>query len=80
MHIFLNDSDTALDLVGGDPLEGGCTVFHSFIDPSKSFEVQPKAGRLLLFQQSNLIHSGQVVRKGTKVVMKTDLLHECSIV
>ena len=61
-----------------EPLEGGCTVFHSSKDLSKVIEIEPKAGRLILFQQSNLLHSGEVVRKGVKVVMKTDLLYKCN--
>lgn len=80
MQVYLNDSTSELYEVNEAPLEGGSTVFHSPNNPSNTIEIEPKAGRLLLFQQSKLLHSGSVVKKGVKIVMKTDLLHKCNII
>jgi len=38
-------------------------------------DVLPKAGRILLFQHRDLIHSGDDVIAGTKYTMRTDLLY-----
>lgn len=39
------------------------------------YDVLPKAGRILLFQHRDLIHSGDDVLSGTKYTMRTDLLY-----
>lgn len=39
------------------------------------YDVLPKAGRILLFQHRDLIHSGDDVISGTKYTMRTDLLY-----
>lgn len=39
------------------------------------YDVLPKAGRVLLFQHRDLIHSGDDVLSGTKYTMRTDLLY-----
>lgn len=38
------------------------------------YDVLPKAGRILLFQHRDLIHSGDDVVSGTKYTMRTDLM------
>lgn len=70
LHLYLNDG-TAKD--GEEALEGGATIFHSHCD--KDLKVEPKAGRVLLFQQHHLIHSGEDVVKGTKLTMRTDVMY-----
>jgi hypothetical protein len=71
-HMYLND-DTSVDAVG--PLEGGATTFHSMNMKAK-MDVTPKVGRVLIFQHAYLLHSGEEVRKGLKLTMRTDLMYE----
>ena len=71
LHLYLNDS------VGkdGQPLlEGGATSFHSW-DMQHSVYIEPKCGRVLLFQQQGLLHSGDDVLNGVKYTMRTDLMY-----
>jgi hypothetical protein len=58
-----------------EPLEGGATPFHSD-DMKRRIDVDPKAGRVLLFQQEGLLHSGDYVTSGIKYTMRTDLMYE----
>lgn len=39
-------------------------------------DVKPKTGRVLLFQQEGLLHSGADVRRGIKLTMRTDVLYK----
>lgn len=39
-------------------------------------DVDPKAGRVLVFQHRRLLHSGDTVAAGTKYTMRSDLLYE----
>lgn len=56
-------------------LEGGATTFHSR-DMQYSLDVDPKAGRVLIFQQKGLLHSGDDVIKGIKYTMRSDIMYE----
>ncbi|KAG8832053.1 hypothetical protein FRC17_002116 [Serendipita sp. 399] len=56
-------------------LEGGATPFYS-PDMTRRIDVDPKAGRVLLFQHSHLLHSGDYVTSGIKYTMRTDLMYE----
>ena len=60
----------------GDMLFGGATTFHSVIDDDKRMDIDPKAGRVLIFQHRNLLHSGDDVVAGTKYTMRSDLMYE----
>lgn len=71
MHLYLNDT---ADKDGGVMLEGGATSFHSW-EMDHSIKIEPKCGRVLLFQQNDLLHSGDDVVKGTKFTMRTDLMY-----
>ncbi|KAJ8080088.1 hypothetical protein AAF712_013205 [Marasmius tenuissimus] len=55
------------------PLEGGTTRFWS---PNKKefLDVEPKIGRVLVFQQRMLIHSGEEVKSGMKYTMRGDFM------
>lgn len=81
IHIYLNDSAQALEIPepeegDNDPrlvdsedkpadlLRGGATTFHGRDDTR--LDVDPKAGRVLIFQQRDLLHSGDDVRAGIK--------------
>jgi 2OG-Fe(II) oxygenase superfamily len=63
LHIYLND----------DGLEGGATRFWT-PDKKHWLDVHPKLGRVLIFQQRMLIHSGEEVTKGLKYTMRGDIL------
>ncbi|KAG8831115.1 hypothetical protein FRC17_003643 [Serendipita sp. 399] len=56
-------------------LEGGATPFFSR-DMKRRLDVDPKAGRVLLFQHKDLYHSGDYVTSGVKYTMRTDLMYE----
>lgn len=58
-----------------EPLHGGATPFHSG-DMKRRLDVDPKAGRVLLFQQRDLLHSGDYVTSGIKYTMRTDLMYD----
>ncbi|KAF7976130.1 hypothetical protein HWV62_7421 [Athelia sp. TMB] len=70
LQLYLNDSVAS----GGD-LKGGATTFLS-TDESRRVDVEPKMGRVLLFQHAHLLHSGDEVTQGTKYTMRSDLLYE----
>ena len=86
LHLYLNNADrpTGTELakvLQRDPatcaiygLVGGATTFHSY-DMLKQFDVWPKAGRVLLFQHRDLLHSGDDVVQGVKYTMRTDLMY-----
>ncbi|KAK7462349.1 hypothetical protein VKT23_007950 [Stygiomarasmius scandens] len=54
-------------------LVGGATRFWT---PNKKefLDVEPKAGRVLVFQQRMLVHSGEEVKSGMKYTMRGDLM------
>ena len=66
LHLYLND-------VESDGLEGGATRFWS-PDKKHWLDVHPKLGRVLVFQQRMLIHSGEEVTKGVKYTMRGDFM------
>lgn len=59
----------------GAELVGGATTFYSG-DEKRRIDVDPKAGRVLIFQHRRLLHSGDDVLAGTKYTMRTDILYE----
>lgn len=61
--------------LSSEPLQGGATPFHSR-DMKRRIDVNPRAGRILLFQHKDLIHSGDYVTSGVKYTMRTDLMYE----
>lgn len=87
LHLYLNDASEMATLrepgranppVGSNGIHpglvGGATTFHS-LDEHRQVDVVPKAGRILLFQQRDLLHSGDDVLQGVKYTMRTDLLY-----
>lgn len=58
-------------------LVGGATTFHS-TDKEHRLDVHPKVGRVLIFQQRGLLHSGDEVKGGVKFTMRSDLMYEYS--
>jgi hypothetical protein len=68
----LNDSKAE---AGEDAeLAGGATSFFS--DEKTKLDVNPKAGRVLIFQHHRLLHSGDDVLAGIKYSMRTDIMYE----
>ncbi|KAI0386932.1 hypothetical protein F5Y04DRAFT_242646 [Hypomontagnella monticulosa] len=72
VHLYLNDSKEevgeAADLVGG------ATSFLSS-DEKRKLDVNPKTGRVLIFQHRRLYHSGDDVKEGLKYTMRTDIMY-----
>lgn len=80
LHLYLNDSSpSSQNEEPTDPLQelkkGGATRFWN---PGKDqyLDIEPKKGRVLVFQQRNLLHSGEAVEEGVKMTMKSDLMYE----
>jgi len=81
MHLYLNDSSQALGMPyssfstnprlvdtpekPAELLSGGATTFHSRRS-DKRIDVDPKVGRVLIFQHRVLMHSGDDVKAGIK--------------
>ncbi|KAK3178680.1 hypothetical protein OEA41_000817 [Lepraria neglecta] len=70
IHLYLNESDE------DSQLEGGATTFHALDWTGRHLDVIPKVGRVLLFQQKGLLHSGADVTRGIKYTMRTDVIFE----
>lgn len=71
--------ETAVPLAASSPLNvslrGGATTFHSR-DRRRRLDIDPKAGRVLIFQHRRLLHSGDDVIGGIKYTMRSDLMYE----
>ncbi|KAL4867345.1 hypothetical protein BDV12DRAFT_121421 [Aspergillus spectabilis] len=68
-------TDGKMDLEG--KLLGGATSFiPRYEEKERHARVFPKAGSVLIFQQSELLHSGDSVFRGTKYTMRTDVMYE----
>jgi hypothetical protein len=91
LHLYLNGTggphhdiedaiDTAAPVVklcdedSEDPLVGGATRFWT---PNKKqyLDVFPRVGRVLVFQQRLLVHSGEEVFQGVKYTMRSDFMY-----
>jgi len=73
LHLYLNGDGEGGGPDGGP--DGGATRFWSK-DKAHWIDVEPKVGRVLLFQQRLLMHSGEEVRGGTKYTMRTDVMYD----
>lgn len=77
VHLYLNDSKKESNQDGPEPeLEGGATSFLSEMDDVTKLDVDPKAGRVLIFKHSFLFHCGAVVTAGTKYTLRTDIMYK----
>ncbi|KAL8965618.1 MAG: hypothetical protein Q9183_003761 [Haloplaca sp. 2 TL-2023] len=74
LHLYLNEPNPAAAKGSG---EGGPTRFHGLDWSDKNYyDVDPKVGRVLIFQHRNLLHSGHDVTSGTKLTFRTDLMYK----
>ena len=69
LHLYLNEGAV-----------GGATSFHSWQDTwdeeyRKGLDLEPKIGRVLIFQQKGLLHSGAEVESGIKYTLRTDVMY-----
>ncbi|KAH8149506.1 uncharacterized protein LAJ45_06586 [Morchella importuna] len=81
LHLYLNDSSEGSE----DPADptaspkeikrGGATRFWN-PERTEFVDVEPKRGRVLIFQQRMLWHSGEEVLEGVKMTMRSDLMFE----
>ncbi|GKT44976.1 uncharacterized protein ColSpa_05157 [Colletotrichum spaethianum] len=74
VQLYLNDSVAEVGKEKAD-LVGGATTFLSG-DEKRRVNIDPKAGRVLIFQHKRLFHCGDDVVTGTKYTMRTDILYE----
>ncbi|KAI4136401.1 MAG: hypothetical protein LQ340_008130, partial [Diploschistes diacapsis] len=83
LHLYMNERDEG----SGNLLEGGATRFFGpdyyggdWGDEPKGkyFDVEPKMGRVVVFQQRGLLHSGEEVVGGEKWTMRTDVMYRKS--
>ncbi len=58
-----------------DTLLGGATSFSDKFSTLEAARVFPKTGSVLIFQQRNLLHSGDDVFRGVKYTMRTDIMY-----
>ncbi|KAJ4421723.1 hypothetical protein N0V82_003567 [Gnomoniopsis sp. IMI 355080] len=74
IHLYLNDSEA----VAGQEaqLVGGATSFVANDGSDRKVDVDPKAGRILIFQQRGLWHAGDDVVEGTKYTMRTEVMYK----
>lgn len=73
VHLYLNDSVAE---VGAEAeLVGGATSFVSN-GGDRKLNVDPKAGRVLIFQHRGLYHAGDDVVEGTKYTMRAEVMYE----
>ncbi|KAL4804245.1 hypothetical protein BDV18DRAFT_28925 [Aspergillus unguis] len=71
----LTDETPNMDPAG--KLLGGATSFTPRIQETERLvRVFPKAGSVLVFQQNELMHSGDPVFQGTKHTLRTDVMYE----
>lgn len=45
------------------------------MDGDTKLDIDPKAGRVLIFQHSFLLYRGAVVTAGTKYTLRTDIMY-----
>ncbi|KAL6715278.1 hypothetical protein ACLMJK_007542 [Lecanora helva] len=70
-----------LHLYLSEDADGGATSFHPWAatwdsDPERDFHVEPRIGRVLIFQQRDMLHSGADVTSGTKYTFRTDVMYK----
>ncbi|KAB8239635.1 uncharacterized protein BDW43DRAFT_258737 [Aspergillus alliaceus] len=73
--VEMGQGDVNLD-VGGKLLGGATSFIPRYEEKERQLRVFPKTGSVLVFQQNNLLHSGDSVFRGTKYTLRTDIMYE----
>jgi len=61
--------------LGDEDVEGGATrISLGHRDKGAFVDIEPKKGRVLIFQQRGLFHSGEEVTKGLKYAVRSDFM------
>ena len=61
--------------LGDEDVEGGATrISKGYRDNGSFVDIEPKKGRVLIFQQRALFHSGEEVTKGVKYAVRSDFM------
>lgn len=61
--------------LGDTEIEGGATrIWESRRGKDAFVDIEPKMGRVLIFQQRGIFHSGEEVTKGVKYALRSDLM------
>jgi hypothetical protein len=55
-------------------VEGGATRIFGRGEKGPFVDIEPKKGRVLIFQQRGLFHSGEDVTKGVKYAVRSDFM------
>ena len=56
-------------------MEGGATrIFKGLKDKGAFVDIEPKKGRVVIFQQRGLLHSSEDVTKGVKYAVRSDFM------
>lgn len=80
----LQFADPEVSPDAANPLKGGATRFFSdksFRASKKGgskdifFDVEPRLGRVLVFEQEGMVHSGETISSGVKYTMRTDFMY-----
>ncbi|KAK3956983.1 hypothetical protein QBC32DRAFT_329303 [Pseudoneurospora amorphoporcata] len=76
IHLYLNDckSEAPPGKKDETKLEGGATALLSG-DEKRKYDVECKAGRVLIFQHRRVFHAGADVIKGVKYSVRTDIMY-----
>jgi len=67
LQVYLNGGTT-------DKIVGGATRIWSH-DHQRFYDVEPRVGRVLIFQQAMVLHSGEEVKKGVKYTLRSDFMY-----
>jgi hypothetical protein len=59
--------------LGDEGCQGGATRFWS-ANEDRFVDVDPKPGRVLIFQQRNMLHSGEDIIQGMKYTLRSDFM------
>lgn len=76
LHLYLNSTSSISDF---GSLQGGATRFlapNRIESRSGYLDVKADQGRVLIFQHSQLLHSGEKVSSGVKYTMRTDVMYK----
>jgi Rps23 Pro-64 3,4-dihydroxylase Tpa1-like proline 4-hydroxylase len=68
LQVYLNGDNAA------DKIVGGSTRIWSH-DHERFYDVEPRAGRVLIFQQAMVLHSGEEVKRGVKYTLRSDFMY-----